>query len=634
MNKFSLRPLTGRPVLYSVLLLLLKLLLLRYFLFRDIMWSKVGADLLALWLLLAVFELIIPAKWGKYVYFALNALVSLILFASTLYYAHFGSVPTYTALLQLHQVMQIKASVQSTIRPEFFLYFLDLPILLIVWLVRRRKAASAARKSVIWRAGVLVSAIACFFLSERSIQASDSIVNEIVQVEHLGFLDYQVAAAIKTSKEDALIRNGNIQDTIKKIDDLKSTYVYNDKTGRGAVSVTPAHFGAAKGKNLIVVQMEAFQNFPINLKVGGQEITPNLNKLIGSSYYFPYVYQQIGQGNTSDAEFMSNTSIYPTGTIPMSTGFGDRALPSLPRLLENHGYEADTFHVNDVTFWDRIKLYPALHFDHYFDKPYYKNDHFNDFGASDEELYRVAVDHMKEIADSGKPFYTQLITVSSHFPFKVPEDRKKIQMPDSLKDTQLGDYLTAVNYTDYAIGTLIERLKQEGLWDNSVLVLYGDHFGLQPDQNDPEWIQSQLGIKYDSRVSRFNIPFIIHLPGEQQGQKVDQVGGQLDMMPTIANLLGVSLQQEQFTAFGHDLLNIDHNVFGMRYYLPTGSFFNDDVLFVSGTGFDDGTAISLKTLEPVTDIEKYRKDYDYILKLMGLSDEYVKLLPKREPGNE
>ncbi|WP_138493775.1 LTA synthase family protein [Paenibacillus pinistramenti] len=634
MNKLTIRPLTSRPVLYNLILLLFKLLLLRYFLFHDIMWSRLGADLFALWILLAVFELITPAKWGKYVFFVLNILVSLILFASTLYYAHFGSMPTYTALQQLHQVLQIKASVQSTIRPEFYLYFLDLPILLIVWLIRRRKAAPAARKTVIWRAGVVVTAIACFFLSERSIQASDSIVNEIVQVEHLGFLDYQVAAAIKTSKEDAIIRNGNIQDTIKKISDLQSTYVYNDKASGVSATVTPAHFGEAKGKNLIIIQMEAFQNFPINLKVDGQEVTPNLNKLIGTSYYFPYMYQQIGQGNTSDAEFMSNTSIYPTGTIPMSTGYGDRALPSLPRLVEKYGYEADTFHVNDVTFWDRIKLYPALHFDHYYDKPYYNNDHFNDFGASDEELYRVAVNRMKEIADSGKPFYTQLVTVSSHFPFKVPDDLKKIQMPDSLEGTQLGDYLTAVNYTDYAVGTLIDRLKKEGLWDNSVLVLYGDHFGLQPDQNDPAWIESQLGIKYDSRISRFNIPFIIHLPGEQKGQVVDQVGGQLDMMPTIANLMGISLKQEGFTAFGHDLLNIDHNVFGMRYYLPTGSFFNNDIMFVSGTGFDDGTAISLKTLEPVTDFQKYRSDYDYVLKLMSLSDEYVKLLPKRQPGNE
>ncbi|MGE7055787.1 LTA synthase family protein, partial [Paenibacillus glucanolyticus] len=122
-----------------------------------------------------------------------------------------------------------------------------------------------------------------------------------------------------------------------------------------------------------------------------------------------------------------------------------------------------------------------------------------------------------------------------------------------------------------------------------------------------------------------------HVPGMDEGQVIDQVGGQVDILPTVANLLGISLDQEGFTAFGQDLLNVDRNVIGMRYYLPTGSFFNNEILFVPGDGFEDGTAVSLKTLEPVADITPYRSDYDYILQLMKLSDEYVKMLPKRAP---
>jgi hypothetical protein len=100
-------------------------------------------------------------------------------------------------------------------------------------------------------------------------------------------------------------------------------------------------------------------------------------------------------------------------------------------------------------------------------------------------------------------------------------------------------------------------------------------------------------------------------------------------MPTIANLLGVSLKEENYTAFGHDLLNTEKNVFGMRYYLPTGSFFNNEVMFVPGKSFDDGTAVSLDTLQPVADISKYKEDYDYVKKLMSLSDAFVESLPKR-----
>lgn len=483
-----------------------------------------------------------------------------------------------------------------------------------------------AGNNVTWKASVFLIAVVCVVLSGRYIRLGDSISNELVRAESLGFLDFQVGSIIELSQEANAAKNESLKGTIKQINQLQLSYPYQTPSAK---SIKPAYFGAAKGKNLIIVQMEAFQSFPIHLSLNGQALTPVLNGLTDTSMYFPHMFQQIGQGNTSDAEFMSNTSIYPTGTIAMSMGYGDRALPSLPRLLQKYGYEADTFHVNDVKFWDRIQLYPALHFDHYFDKPFYTNDHFNDFGASDEELYRVGTEKILEIAKQRKPFYAQFVTVSSHFPFKVPDDRKRITLPDSLKDTQLGDYLTAINYTDYALGTFIDQLKQAGLWDNTTLVVYGDHFGLQPQNNDPAWVQSQLGIPYDPLVSRYNIPLIIHLPGEKKGKTVDQVGGQLDIMPTVANLLGINLNNEKFVAFGHDLLNINRNAFGMRYYLPTGSFFNNDILFVPGKGFDDGTAISLKTLKPVTDISPYREDYDYILKSMQLSDEYVRLLPKR-----
>ncbi|MBW7455050.1 LTA synthase family protein [Paenibacillus sepulcri] len=601
------------------------MILLRSFFFHDIAWSRLTTDAAALLVILSLFELALPLKVKSIVFWLFNFIYSLTLFAATLYFSHFGSVPTYTALYNLDQVLQIKSSVQSTVELSNYLYFIDIVIAVIGWLVLRIIGVRLPANRSIWKIGVLITFVVCIAISARYIQLGMPIENELVAAETDGFLNYQVASAIKAVKDNSIAAEGNTDEIAQEISDLQASYAYKDQPGEA-----PAFFGEAKGKNVIVIQMEAFQNFPIHLSLDGKELTPVLNGLADQGMYFPHIFQQIGQGNTSDAEFMSNTSIYPTGKIAMSTGYGNRMLPSMPRLLQERNYEADTFHVNDVGFWDRSKLYPALNFNHYYDKPFYTNDHFNSFGASDEELYRVGVEKLSELSKQGKPFYAQFVTVSSHFPFEVPEDRLKMKIPDALKGTQLGSYLAAVNYTDYAVGTLIDRLKQNGMWDNTVLVLYGDHFGLQPDQIDPALISSELGITYDPQVSRFNIPLIIHMPGETDGKVVNTVGGQLDIMPTIANLLGVSLSEEKFTAFGHDLLNIDHNVFGMRYYLPTGSFFNNDILFVPGKGFEDGKATSLSTLKPVTDFSAYRKDYDYVLKLMELSDQYVRSLPNRK----
>ncbi|GGD66919.1 LTA synthase family protein [Paenibacillus nasutitermitis] len=613
------------PLFYILfVLLLLKMILLRSFFFGEIAWSRLITDAASILVILSVIELVIPLRAKTIVYGAFNFLFSLTLFAATLYFSHFGSVATYTALYDLPQVLEIKTSVQSTIQISNYLYFIDLLAGLIIWLVCRTIGIRLPANRSVWKIGVLITFVVCVGISARYIQLGMPIQNELVEAENEGFLNYQISSAIKAAKDNTIAAEGNTEDIINEINNLQASYPHKNQTG-GA----PAYFGKAEGKNVIVLQLEAFQNFPVNLSVEGQEVTPVLNGLVNQGFYFPNFFQQIGQGNTSDAEFMANTSIYPTGKIAMSTGYGNRVLPSLPRLLRDRNYEADTFHVNNVGFWDRNKLYPALHFNHYYDKPFFTNDHFNSFGPSDEELYKVGVEKLSELSKQNKPFYAQFVTVSSHFPFEVPKDRLKMTIPDKLKDTQLGDYLAAVNYTDYAIGTLIEGLKQNGMWDNTMLVIYGDHFGLQPDKNDPAFMKETLGITYDYQVSRFNIPFIIHMPGETEGKVVNTVGGQLDIMPTIANLLGISLRDEKFTAFGHDLLNVDHNVFGMRYYMPTGTFFNNDILFVPGKGFEDGKATSLDTLEPVTDFSAFRKDYDYVLKMMELSDRYVRSLPNR-----
>lgn len=615
------------------MLLWLKLLLLRVLFFDRIAWEWIAADAAPVLFLMGILTILTPSRVRTSVYWIFNGLMSLVLFAASVYFNHFGSVPTYLALYELDQVFQVKASVESTIQSIDYLFFADLVILAIVGLVRRWKQGKAyprARYSVrkasrVHMIVILVAIVGGFGLSAYSVYSARGITNELVQAENAGFLNYEVVAAIKVKEDNNLIATGDIKETIAKIDELQASYSYSDKPA----GTTPDYFGSQKGKNVIVLQLEAFQNFPLHQSLNGQELTPVMNKLADEGFYFPHVYQQIGPGNTSDAEFMSNTSIYPIGTLAMSTGFGDREIPSLARLLRDKGYESYTFHVNKVGFWNRNELYPALGFDGYYEKGDFTNDHFNAFGASDEQLYITAVDKLVELQKKGTPFYAQMVTASSHHPFKIPDSFKKITMPDELKDTMLGDYLTAINYTDYAIGTLIEGLKENGMWENTVLVMYGDHFGLQPQDVPPEQVESALGIPYDSRISRFNIPLIVRVPGMEQGQVIEQTGGQLDILPTIANLLGVSLEQEEFTAFGHDLLNIDRNVLGMRYYLPSGSFFNNEVLYVPGKGFEDGEAVSLDTLEPVTDITKYQSDYEYILKLMSLSDEYVKLLPQR-----
>ncbi|MDF2837935.1 MAG: hypothetical protein K0Q63_3575 [Paenibacillus sp.] len=614
------------PFWATFVLVMLKMVLFRQFNFGTIQIDRLLADAAAVLVILCIAELLTTARWKSVVFGSVNGLLSLILFACSVYFAFFGSVPTYTALSGLDQVGQVGDSVKAAISPKFYVLFADLVVLVVFALFSlrgktRRSGAGSAGKPLY----VGIALIIALGASVVYVRTDMDISNELVQAERLGVLNYQVATAINERRANEAIKDADPEKTAAALEQLEQEQ-FGTKTQAGM----PKLFGAAKGKNVIVVQLESFQDILVGLELGGKEVTPVLNDLIENdgSYYWTNIFQQIGQGNTSDAEWNVNTGIYPTGTEAMSKGYGDRAVPALPRLLAEDGYVTNTFHVNDVTFWDRNRMYPALGFTKYYDKPFFENDKFNALGASDEEMYRVGFDVLQQHHKEGKPFYAQFITTSSHHPFWIPEKFKKIDVPQSLKKTQLGYYIEATNYTDYALGLLIDNLKQNGMWEDTMLVVYGDHFGIQEKEAAPEFVEEQLGINYDNRIARFNVPLLIHVPGVE-GASSKQVGGQLDIMATVSNLLGLDLKEKGLSIFGKDLLNTDKNVLGMRYYLPTGSFFNNDIMFIPGKGFEDGTAYDIETYEPVADFSKYRGDYDYILNLMKLSDEYVKLLPKR-----
>ena len=103
--------------------------------------------------------------------------------------------------------------------------------------------------------------------------------------------------------------------------------------------------------------------------------------------------------------------------------------------------------------------------------------------------------------------------------------------------------------------TLIEYLKKNDMYDNTVIAIYGDHQGMNKETPSVQWKMTDfLGKEYDYD-EMLNVPFIIHIPGLNESKVVDTVGGEVDIMPTIANLMDLDTKQPY--VFGHDLLNAD-----------------------------------------------------------------------------
>jgi len=564
-------------------------------------------------------ELLLRNKTNKTTaYLLLNIVLSGLMLSVIIYYRQFGIIVTYHALMQANQVMDVSESIFELIKPLYVLYFSDILIYLVLRLIRFQPRSSNLQYHRKAFGGIFATVCAVIILNSY---VHGNVLNELKQAERMGIVSYQLHTLftdIQTANASApavLITPDSVR-AVKNIELVKQ----------------PAYFAAAEGRNLIVVQMESFQNFLVGMELGGQEITPTLNELKEQSFYFKNVYQSIAQGNTSDAEFVVNTGFYPPAQGSASQTYGDKRIPSLPRLLNGLGYQTVTLHTNEVEFWNRIQMYPALGFKKYYDQTYFGDDDIIAFGPSDEVLYKKTLPVLTKLQEQNKPFYAQLIAQSSHHPFLPPENKEMITLPEAWEGTDIGNYIKLANYADKALGQFIDALKESGIWENSVLVVYGDHFGVSShslSNEDRELLEQQLGHEYDLRTVH-NIPLFIAVPGvTDEGRTFTHTGGQIDIMATVANLLGISL--DSYVQFGQDLLNYQDNILASRFYLPTGSFYNDEIMYISGETFGEGTVIPLSVEDPLfeADPNLYRDDFVRMMRMLQMNDIYLESLPVR-----
>lgn len=611
------REFSRTPFFIFSFILLLKSYLAWLVVFGEkLTWGPLLTEIPFIWFLFCLVEWF-ASKRKLALYVTINLLVTAVFFAVIMYYKYYGVIVTYHALQQVNQVTAVNQSVLSLMDPYFLFIFTDI-IVLFFFLWRKKTGTlkqwfefKKQRRGVVTTVFIF-SAVLCMI----NVWPNRASMNEIVKAEQMGILNYEAYTILSSEKRDLLDPKQINQEAIYQI---KGNYPPE----------TPEYWGAAADKPIIAIQLESFQNFLVGLEIDGQEVTPVLNRLVEENFYFPNFYQQVGQGNTSDAEFVVNTSFYIPPRGAASQVYAGKELPSLPKLLKNEGYYTTTFHTNVVEFWNRGELYEALGFDQYYDQSFFGEDDSIFFGASDEVLYRETAEELKKIDLLGLPFYAHVISMTAHHPFTIPEEKHLMTLPERYENTFVGDYIRSQNYADHALGLFIDELKESGIWDKSLIILYGDHLGLpiySLDRNDEQLMAEIYGREY-SYTDMINIPLVIASNGITSPKVFDQIGGQVDLMPTIANLTGISL--DQHIHFGQDLLNESANLLPQRYYLPTGSFTSDKALFMPGAGFEDGTNY------PLTDSEREEavvseEEYERALDLLNLSDSYVSQLPDRE----
>jgi len=519
------------------------------------------------------------------------SIISILMLVDSVYFKYFNQLPSIIVLKQFSQLGTIEESIGYVLEPVYLLLVLDIiPIWIYHYYKKRRdlfKEYQFDFKIDVQKNLIITGLIAIVLLS--SIVSIDDF-NTDINLSMQEFFTYHISDFHATAFGEYEIEN---------IDEL---FINSDKSNR-----VGRLYGIANNRNVITIQVEGLQNFVINNFYEGQEITPNLNKLLlKDSIYYKRYYQQLGRGNTSDAEFATNNSLYPAMDGQTYLIYHDNTYYGLPWILKDNEYNTAAFHGYEGSFWNREKAYPYQGFDSFWSEDDYEIGEVVSLGLNDKDFFKQSMDYLKEMED---PFYAFMVTLSSHHPFEMPEKFQQLELKEEHEGTLFGNYIQAIHYTDEAIGQFIDDLIAEGLYENSIISIYGDHFGLSStDDNNKRIMTEYLGYEYDFD-EMMRIPLIIHIPGTGISEENSIVGGQIDFLPTILNLLGI--QNNKGIMFGQDLNNATEGFVAQQTYMLKGSYISNDVIFsMSRDGiFEHSRAWNIETREPV-DINDCREGYE------------------------
>ncbi|MCM3158395.1 LTA synthase family protein [Bacillus subtilis] len=537
---------------------------------------------------------------------AMSCLVTFVLLANMVFYRFYNDFLTIPVLFQTSNMGDLGSSIGTLLEPTDLLLAVDIAVL--IWLHIRQKAFQSDIPSTKnERAAYFLFVASVYFFNlglseaERPQLLTRSFDREML-VKNISLFNFHIYDGVLQSKQSAQ----------RALADSNSLTEIENYVTANAKDANKRFFGAAKGRNVILVSLESTQSFVINEKLNGEEITPFLNDFIKQSYNFNNIYHQTGQGKTSDSEFIVDNSLYPLGRgAVFFTNAGNQYMAA-PEILKNSGYYSAVLHANNKSFWNRDLMYDSFGYDSFFDINSYDVTDENSvgWGLKDKEFFEQSSELMKNLP---QPFYSRLITLTNHFPFDLDAEDQLIDEYDSSSQT-LNKYFPTVRYQDEALKRFIEKLKEDGLYDNSVIVLYGDHYGISENHNEAMGQFLGKEITPFEEVQLQKVPLVIHIPGitDKKPQTIETVGGQIDIRPTLMNLLGIDTKDQ--IQFGNDLLSDEKLDFTV---LRDGSFITDQVVYTDGACYDKETG---KPLEETKQCEAFA---DKAKQELSLSDEII-----------
>jgi len=514
-------------------------------------------------------------------------LMSILLYANVVYYRFFSDFITLPTVTQTQNFGDLGSSVISLLKAYDILFFVD--VILIVYL-RYSKKVQKQLTNIGFKKSVAVIVIALIISSVNLLLAEADRPQLLSRgfdrsyiVKYLGMYNYTIYDAVKTFEASSERAKADSDDIVEVVNYTKGHYVPpNEK-----------YFGKAKDMNVIYLHLESIQSFLIDYKLNGEEVTPFLNSLTKDKnfLYFDNFYHQTAQGKTSDAEFMLENSLYG---LPQGSAFimkGQNTFQAAPNILKDKGYTSAVFHGNGGTFWNRNVIYNQFGYDKFFDASFYDTSdekQMAEYGLMDKPFFEQSESLLETLP---QPFYTKFITVTHHFPYKLDPELATIEKATT-GDSSVDNYFQTARYADEALAEFFSYLKESGLYENTMIVMYGDHYGISDNHNKA--MEQLIGQEVTPVVNADlqKVPLLIYAPGLEGGVN-HTYGGQIDLLPTVLHLLGVNT--ENYIHFGTDLLSENR-----QQIVPfrNSDFVSPKIYGVDGKFYDKSTGLQIDETQP------------------------------------
>lgn len=648
--------------------------LLRYFTVGNVSEIKAFVCDFTIVILLGSFGYLIKPKRQFIYFFLLTVFYTFLCIINHIYYTFYMSFVSVSLLGTLSMLGEVSDSVTSKLELIFFIYLLAPIIMIIVNRVLTKKnyyfevGKHEKGKRMFIKTGATAVCIVLFLIVTLVPSEASRLIkqwNREYNVQRFGIYLYTFNDLIQSIQPSISTMFG--YDSSAKV--FRDFYATKD-TKKEKNKYT----NIFEGKNVIFIHAESIQNYLIDLEVNDIVITPNLNRLAKEGMYFSSFYPQISVGTSSDTEFTLSTGLLPSSSGTVFVNFYKRKYETIQNLFNEKGYYTFSMHANNADYWNRKTMYKTLGYQAFYAKdsfqvPTDKDDpDYVGLGLSDKSFLHQSIDILKNIKENNKNYMGTIITLSNHSPFEDitkygdidfsitfdkgtgeydangNEIKETVTVP-YLEDTEMGNYLKSAHYADEALGQFFEEIVQNGLDENTVFIIYGDHesklgrknlnllynYDVETEEikdvNDPTYVNLE-GDRYDLIK---NTPLIIWTSDKSLQKEITDVMGMWDVLPTVSNMFGLEYKY----ALGNDIFSKNEKI----VVFPNGNILTNNIFYNnlndSYVAFNDNP-IESSYVERLKEYAEVRLDVSKAIivhDLIRLESSNIERMIENEKGN-